>query len=65
MESSAVKVILRVSAALAVFSLALLSILFVLGIVPSEAFKEATVKLLGVGGITTVSLLVIALIVRK
>lgn len=59
------KVILRVGAALAVLSLALLSILFVLGIVPGEAFKEATVKLLGVGAIATISLMVVALIVRK
>jgi hypothetical protein len=60
-----VKVILRICAALAVLSVALLAILFVLGIVPSELFKEATVKLLGVGAIATASLVVVALLLRK
>ena len=59
------KVILRVFAALAVLSLAVLAILFVLGIVPSELLKEATMKLLGVGAIATASLVVVALILRK
>jgi hypothetical protein len=64
-ENPAVKIILRVCAALAVLSLALLAILFVLGIVPAEVFKQATMKLLGVGAITTASLMVLALILRK
>lgn len=64
-ENPAVKVILRVFAALAVLSLAVLAILFVLGIVPSELLKEATMKLLGVGAIATASLVVVALILRK
>jgi hypothetical protein len=64
-ENPAVKVILRVGAALVVLSVALLAILFVLGIVPKELFKEATMKLLGVGAIATASFLVIALILRK
>lgn len=59
------KVILRICAALAVLSLALLAILFVLGIVPSELFKEATMKLLGVGAIATASLVAVALLLRK
>ena len=59
------KSILRVCAALGVLSLALLSILFVLGIVPSELFKEATMKLLGVGAIATASVVVVAFILRK
>lgn len=59
------KVILRVFAALAVLGLAVLAILFVLGIVPSELFKEATMKLLGVGAIATASLVVVAGILRK
>jgi hypothetical protein len=48
-----------------VLGLAVLAILFVLGIVPSELFKEATVKLLGVGVIATGSLMVVALLLRK
>jgi hypothetical protein len=64
-ENPTVKVIFRVCAALAVLSLAVLAILFVLGIVPSELFKEATMKLLGVGAIATASLVVVAGILRK
>jgi hypothetical protein len=64
-ENPAVKVVFRVGAALAVLSVALLAILFVLGIVSSEVFKEATMKLLGVGAIATASLAVVALILRK
>jgi CHASE1-domain containing sensor protein len=64
-EKPAVKVILRVGAALAVLSVALLSILFVLGVVSSEHFKEATMKLLGVGAITIASLMVVGLLLRK
>lgn len=59
------KVILRVCAALAVLSLSALAILFVLGIVPSELFKEATMKLLAVGAIATASLVSLTLILRK
>lgn len=59
------KVILRICAALGVLSLALLSVLFVLGIVPSDLFKEAAVKLLAVGGIVTASLLALSLVLRK
>ena len=59
------KVMLRVCAALAVLSLALLAILFVLGIVPAEIFKEATMKLLSVGAIITASLVALALILGK
>lgn len=59
------KIILRISAALAVLGLALLAILFVLGIVPGELFKEATMQLLGVGAIATASLVVVAGILRK
>jgi hypothetical protein len=64
-ENPTVNVILRVCAAFAVLGLAALAILFVLGIVPGEVFKEATMRLLGVAAITTVSLLVIGLILRK
>jgi hypothetical protein len=64
-ENPTVKVILRVCAALAVLALSLLAILFVLGMVPSELFKEAAMKLLGVGAIATASLVVVALILRK
>lgn len=59
------KVILRICAALGVLSLALLSVLFVLGIVPSDLFKEAAMKLLAVGGIVTASLLALSLVIRK
>ena len=59
------KVILRICAALGVLSLALLCVLFVLGIVPSDLFKEAAVKLLAVGGIVTASLLALSLVLRK
>lgn len=65
MENPAVKVFFRVSAALAVLGLAVLAILFVLGMIPSELFKEATMKLLGVGAIATASLAVVARILRK
>jgi hypothetical protein len=64
-ENSAVKVILRVCAALAVLGLALLAILFVLGIVPGEIFKQATMKLLGVSAIVAATLMALARIVRK
>jgi hypothetical protein len=64
-ENTTVKVILRVGAALAVLGVALLAILFVLGVVSSEHFKEATLKLLGVGAIATASLAVVAVILRK
>lgn len=59
------KVILRICAALGVVSLALLSVLFVLGIVPSDLFKEAATKLIAVGGIVTASLLALSLVLRK
>lgn len=59
------KVILRICAALGVLSLALLSVLFVLGIVPSDLFKEAAMKLIAVGGIITASLLALSLVLRK
>ena len=65
MENTTVKVILRICAALAVLSLALLAILFVLGIVPGELFKEATMKILAVGAIATASLVSLTLILRK
>jgi hypothetical protein len=64
-ENLAMKSLLRVCAALGVLSLALLSILFVLGIVPGELFKEATMKLLAVGAIATASVVVVAFILRK
>jgi hypothetical protein len=60
-----VKVILRVCAALGIVSLTLLSVLFVLGLVPSELFKEAAMKLLAVGAIVTASLLALSLVLRK
>ena len=59
------KVVFRVCAALAVISLALLAILFVLGIVPSEIFKQATIKLLAVSAIVTATLVVLTRILRK
>lgn len=59
------KVILRVCAALAVLGLALLAILFVLGIVPAEIFKQATIKLLAVSAIIVATLMVLARILRK
>jgi hypothetical protein len=64
-ENATLKNIVRVGAALAVLGVALLAILFVLGIVPSELFKEATLKFLAAGAIATTSLVVVALIVRK
>jgi hypothetical protein len=60
-----VKVILRICAALAVIGLALLATLFVLGIVPSEIFKQATIKLLAVSAIAATTLVVLARILRK
>ena len=65
MESTTLKVILRVCAALAVLGLALLAILFVLGIVPTEIFKQATIKLLAVSAIVAATLVVLARILRK
>ena len=59
------KVILRVCAALAVLGLALLAVLFVLGIVPAEIFKQATIKLLAVSAIVAATLMVLARILRK
>lgn len=59
------KVILRVCAALGIVSLTLLSVLFELGLVPSELFKEAAMKLLAVGAIVTASLLALSLVLRK
>jgi hypothetical protein len=64
-ENTTVKVILRVCAALAVLGLALLAILFVLGVVPSEIFKEATIKLLAVSAIVAATLVVLARILRQ
>ena len=58
-------VILRVCAALAVLGLALLAILFVLGIVPAEILNQATVKLLAVSAIVAATLMVLARILRK
>lgn len=62
---TAVKVIIRVCAALAIICLALLSVLFVLDLVPSELFKEAAMKLLTVGAIVTASLIALSLTLRK
>lgn len=59
------KVILRVCAALAVLGLALLAIMFVLGIVPAEIFKQATMKLLAVSVIVTATLVALTRILRK
>lgn len=59
------KVILRICAALAIVSLALLSALFVLGLVPGDIFKEAAMKLIAVGGIVTASLVALSLVLRK
>ncbi len=59
------KIILRVCAALAVLGLALLAVLFVLGIVPAEIFKQATIKLLAVSAIIVATLMVLARILRK
>jgi hypothetical protein len=58
-------VILRICAALGILSLALLSVLFVLGFVPSDLFKEAAMKLIAVGGIIVASLLALSLLLRK
>ena len=59
------KVILRVCAALAVLGLAVLAVLFVLGIVPAEIFKQATIKLLAVSAIIVATLMVLARILRQ
>lgn len=59
------KSILKICAALAIVSLSLLSILFVLGLVPSDLFKESAMKLIGVGAIVTASLVTLSLVLRK
>jgi hypothetical protein len=64
-ENTTVKVILRVCAALAVLGLAVLAVLFVLGIVPAEIFQQATIKLLAVSAIIVATLMVLARILRR
>ncbi len=59
------KVILRICAGLGIISLTLLSVLFVLGLVPSELFKDVAMKLIAVGAIITASLLALSLVLRK
>ena len=64
-ENQPVKVILRICAGLGIISLTLLSVLFVLGLVPSELFKDVAMKLIAVGAIITASLLALSLVLRK
>ena len=59
------KVILRICAGLGIISLTLLSVLFVLGLVPSELFKDVAMKLIAVGAIITASLLALSMVLRK
>ncbi len=65
MKNSSVGTIVRIVAALAIIFLALLSVLFVLDVVPRESFRELSIKLLSVGGIAVVSLVALSFVLRK
>jgi uncharacterized metal-binding protein len=64
-KHSGVGTILRIVAALSILLLAILAVLLVLDIIPRESFKDLSLKLLSVGGITAVSLIALSFVLRK
>ena len=65
MEDSKIGGVVRLLAGTMVLLLALLAILFVLDIVPREAFAETTGKLLSIGGIAAAATLTLAILARR
>ena len=65
MERSSVGTTVRIVAVFAIVALALLSVLFVLDIVPKTAFAELTGKILMIAGIAVASLVALSFVLRK
>jgi hypothetical protein len=65
MKASGVGTIVRIVAALSILFLAILGVLLILDVIPRESFNDLSIKLLSVGGITTVTLIAISFVLRK